>query len=263
MTYGPGLYPPLSPLYAVPYAPPNYVNYYVYYTPSISVNAPDDTVRKPVAAPERPLPGAPASVFRPVDAANRVRALQPENGDRPKPAEKRGPKRAADRKPPELPRTPHPEADPKAESARLIKLGREAFAAQEYGRAAQRFEQAITTAADPAAHFLLAQSYLALGKYREAVDEIATGLRLQPDWPTSDFRPRELYGKEPGTFEEHMQRLEEVRARHPNDALLLFLSAYEMWFDGCRKEAWPLFQQARNGVPEKAAVEAFLNAGPP
>ena len=89
-----------------------------------------------------------------------------------------------------------------------------------------------------------------------------TGLRLHPDWPASDFRAAELYGKEAGAFAEHLRRLEEARTRHPNDPVLLFLYAYELWFDGRKDEARPLFEKAAALMPDRSAADLFLKVGP-
>src|SRR5205823_14535071 len=97
------------------------------------------------------MPGDWAGRFRPVGPADRARARQPVG--------------------PEVPPPPRPAApDPKSEHAALVQDGRQAFAAGEYGRAAELFRQAIAAHPEPAdADFLLAQAFLALGKYPDAV----------------------------------------------------------------------------------------------
>src|SRR5262245_53446728 len=88
-------------------------------------------------------------------------------------------------KPPE-PARPRPMEDPREASARHIALGKEAFAIGEYARAAFRFQKAAELAPDQALpHFLLAQSLLALGKYRDAVAAIHAGMALDPTWPAT------------------------------------------------------------------------------
>jgi hypothetical protein len=168
-----------------------------------------------------------------------------------------------DLRPPELPKPKPPDADPKAENARLVKLGREAFAAGEYGRAAERFRQAtLIDPAEPLAHFLLAQALVALGKYEEAVEAIHAGMRLDPDWPSAKFRPAELYDARAAELAEHLRRLDEALARHPDDAVLLFLNAYQLWFDGRHGEARPLFRRAAALAPDRSFSERFLLARP-
>jgi hypothetical protein len=161
-----------------------------------------------------------------------------------------------------LPNPERPEDNPKDEHARLVKLGMEAFAAQQYGRGAERFRRALAVDDRANVHFLLAQAEFALGKYFEALDAIAAGLKLDPNWPASPFRPQTLYGPDGADFTEQLQRLQTSLSRHPDDPVLLFLYAYQLWFDGRRNEALPLFQRAAAVSPDKAAIERFFQAKP-
>jgi hypothetical protein len=166
-------------------------------------------------------------------------------------------------RPPELPMPPAPFDNPRDEYARLVGLGRTAFATMQYGRAAGRFRQAIALVAnEPLAHLLLAQAHFASGKYHDAHDAILAGLALQPDYPGSRFRPRELYGANADDFLTHLQRLTDARQRHPDDPVLLFLSAHQLWFDGRKDEARPLFRRllAAGAGPGRDAAERFLRA---
>ncbi len=202
----------------------------------------------PAEMPERPLPGAPAGGFRPVLPEDRARARAPAPREEP---------------PPKLPRPPAPEADPKAENARQAKLGKQAFAKEEYARAAERFRQATAVMPqDPETHFLLAQAYFATGKYREAVAAIQEGLHWQPEWPTAKFRPRDLYGANAAEFTDHLKALEEAAQRLPNDPVLLFLLGYQLWFDGRQEEARRLFERAARLVADPAHIEPFLRSKP-
>jgi hypothetical protein len=234
--------------------------------PSVTLPSYDDVMAARPPAPEPPLPGREAGVFRPIDPDNRARARQPFKPDQPPaPPPERGkpPKKELPGPPPRLPRPPGPNADPKQESLRLIDLGKDAFANQEYGRAAERFRQAID--ADPNAalpHFLLAQAEVALGKYRVAYDSIQKGLILDPGWPARRFRPVELYGDNLADYDAHLNALEDVRVANPGDAVLLFLSGYELWFDGRKDEARVLFERAAPALPDRGVVERFLQALP-
>ncbi len=194
--------------------------------------------------PVRPQP--PGEVRNPPREEERMKPPKPLQPDRPE-----------DARPLDLPRPPQPEADPKAENARLIGLGTEAFAAGEIGRAAHRFRQAIeVTPNDPRAYFLLAQADLALGKYDEAVEQIHAGLRLKPDWPAERFRPRDLYGNDDAAFRTDLRKLLEARDRHPDEYELNFLSAYLLWFEGRQDEARPLFRKA--ATAGQGFAEKFL-----
>jgi hypothetical protein len=275
-----GYYYPPYPCYPAYYPPvPNSLNFVQVYTPPPVAPPPiliaPGGFREPDVEPppprrprprvdefEPPLPGEPAGGFRPIRPEERERARQPEPPVPPMPPAP--PKaRAPEPRQPEWPRPLRPAADPQAENARLVALGREAFAAGEYGRAAERFRQATEAAPhEPLAHFLLAQAQVALGKYDEAVEAVRTGLRLKPDWPAADFRPVELYNGHIADLPQHLAALEGALARHPDDPVLLFLTAYQLWFDGRQDEARPLFGRAAAVLPDPADCERFLLARP-
>jgi tetratricopeptide (TPR) repeat protein len=103
---------------------------------------------------------------------------------------------------------------------------------------------------------------VALGKYREAVLSIETGLLLQPDWPAASFRPLAMYAVNMVEFPEHLRHLEETLAQHPDDPVLLFLYAYTLWFDGRRDEARPLFRKAAEAAPGDPGIQRFLEFRP-
>jgi tetratricopeptide (TPR) repeat protein len=187
----------------------------------------------------------------------------PPKVEQPKPPPKVEQPKPPPAKPPDAPKPPPepPKAldDPVAENARLVSLGRDAFAAGEYGRAAERFRKATTVApAPPLAHFLLAQSLLALGKYREAVDAVHAGLAAQPDWPTGRFHARDLYGANAAEFTDHLKALEDALNRRADDPVLLFLYGYALWFDGRQDDARLRFRRA---LPADPAAGTFLRAG--
>lgn len=209
---------------------------------------------EPAEIPEPLLPGVDAGRFRPVEPGDRARALQPMPAEKPMPEEKR-------QAPPARPMVPNP--DPKAEYARLIALGHDAFTVQEYARAARRFQQA--TLVQPKEHlafFLLAQAELALGKYRQAVASIYSGVRLRPEWPLERFRPATLYGDQVADYPQHIKQLENTLSNHPDDPVLLFLFGYQLWFDGKQDEARPYFRQAAAQAADPEVIQRFLQAQP-
>lgn len=211
--------------------------------------APEEPAPK-AEAPEPPLPGAPASVFRPVGPAERAQAREPLTPEMPIPVE-----------PPPRPRPRPPAATPKEESARLIDLGKEGLAAQEYGRAERLFRQASgLEPKDVQALFLLAQAQFALAKYHEAVASIHAGMRLRLDWPSARFPPRDLYGPNGADFDEQLKRLQEVVNQNPKDPVVLFLLAYQLWFDGDKAQARKLFERAAPAAADKTFINRFLQA---
>jgi hypothetical protein len=280
-TLAPG---PLSgdPLYGPLYAPPVGRVTIIYYTPPPLVVLPTSRLlleglpldllprgrleprersRPPEPEDEEPAPRPPPPPRPrvPPPPPKEPPKPPPEKEPPPPPDEERG-----EKKPRELPRPPAPEDDPRDEHERLVRLGRAAFARGEYGRAVLRFRQANRVQPkEPPAYFLLGQALFALGKYHEAVDAIRAGLALRPDWPRVAFRPLQLYGENVAEYPEHLRTLEGVLGKHPNDPVLLFLYAYQLWFDGRKDESAPLFRRALRGAADPEAVRRFLRALPP
>jgi hypothetical protein len=214
--------------------------------------------QRPPPAEEGPLPGEAAGRFRPIPPGDRERAQKPA----PPPAEA-PPPRPGERPPPGLPPPPQPEADPRAEAARLLRLGKELFARGEYGWAAHRFRQAAALRpGDAEGQFLLAQALFAQGRYAEAVDAIHAGMRLRPDWPAAPFRPIDLYGAA-ADYADQLRALEDALAANPNDPVLLFLDAYQLWFAGREEDAVKLFQRAARVAADRSFSESFLRAARP
>lgn len=193
--------------------------------------------------PIRPLPGQAAGEFRPIQPEERAR-VQPDR--------------------PAVPMIPdQPEKEPVAESARQVALGKMAFAGKEYGRAERRFQQAVRAAPkEPIPYFCLAQARFALGKYREATAAIHDGLRIFPDWPSIPFKVREIYQDMPGEYDQQLKLLEDALVRHRDDPALLFLYAYQLWFDGKQAEAKPLFRRAARFVTAPLFIDLFLLGQP-
>ena len=86
--------------------------------------------------------------------------------------------------------------------------------------------------------------------------------RPLPGEAAGRFRPLELYGATVADYPDHLRRLEEALARQPDDPVLLFLYAYELWFDGRKDEARPLFEKAAALMPDRSAADLFLKVGP-
>src|SRR5262249_34692446 len=125
---------------------------------------------------------------------------------------------------------PMPPADPPIDLADHVAVGRAAFAAGEYGRAAERLELAANAAPDdPLPRMLWCQALFALGKYREATAVVVVGVKRQPDWPLLRFRARDLYRDHPAEFDAHLRLLRSAVERFPDDPALLFLLGHQLW----------------------------------
>ena len=147
--------------------------------------------------------------------------------------------------------------DPAKEAARLLALGRAAFAAGEYGRAAEQYERASTVDAKLAApYFHRGQAAFAAGRFADAVSAIRAGLKLDPAWPASAFDPKEPYGANSAAFTGHLAELRKAVAANPGEPTLEFLLGYQLWFAGEKAEAKKWFDAVakRLGAPGSAGL---------
>ena len=232
--------PVLTPVYVAPLAAAPVL------VPALDLSGVDLDVAPPWAKDqELPRRGVPVVQPRPEEIAKRIDPPRPEA-------------------PAEMPKPPEPKATPAEEARRLASLGALAFQDKEYGLAAHRFQQALDvepTTARP--HFLLGQAYLALGRFREAVQTIGLGLAKDPTWPSSHFRPRlSLYVDSPEDWARHVEQLEATQHKQPHNAAYLFLLAYVRWFDDDRVIAAALFRELRPQVADPALVDLFLKLAP-
>lgn len=157
----------------------------------------------------------------------------------------------------DLPRMPA--AGAQADADRITEAGRRAFTDGQYGRALELFRRAAElTPKEPAAHYLVSQAQFALGKYREAVAAITTGMAVRPDWPNARFHSRDLYWKKPELYDDHLAALRQAVAALPDDPALVFLLGHQLWFDDRRDEARGLFQKAEDMGKGQTPAAAFL-----
>lgn len=105
-----------------------------------------------------------------------------------------------------------------------------AFAYEDYFRSILEFNQAIYENSDDGLlYFARAQTFMSVGNYHSAYDDIVEGMRYIPDWPRVMFNMVEIYGN-PERFGEHLNRLEDWVERHPKDFLSHFVLGYTYFF---------------------------------
>jgi len=159
---------------------------------------------------------------------------------------------------PPAPEAPPP-ADPKARAAFEVTKAKDAFAASEYGRAAERLADAIKAAPNESLpYFLLAQACTARGEYAAAVAAIKDGFRRDPDWPAATFKLKAIYGANAAALEEHLADLTKAAAAEPDNPTLGFLAGYHQWFLGQTADAVRLFKKASKQVKDNGVIERFL-----
>jgi Flp pilus assembly protein TadD len=151
----------------------------------------------------------------------------------------------AEAKPSTRPQAPKDDLEARAKMEAELRAGTAEFSLGDFARALKRFEAAhLHLPLDPLPLFHQGQAHLALGNYQRAVVVIQRGLRWNPDWAKSEFRPRALYGPRAAAFDRHLGQLAELVEKTPNDPGLLFLLGYQLWFDGKQEQARPLLRRA-------------------
>jgi thioredoxin-like negative regulator of GroEL len=129
------------------------------------------------------------------------------------------------------------DSDPRKEAQRWIERGRAAFVAEEYGRAVQLF----ATAADkdrtlPFPRYWQAQAEIAAGRYANAFAALRLGLQHHPQ-VAQHFDPKELYGSYPQRHAEHLVALRRAVTNQPQEPILAYLLAWQLWLSGEKTEA--------------------------
>ena len=154
---------------------------------------------------------------------------------------------------------PKPPVEPKALAAFLIKSAREAFEAEQIGRASERFRAAIVLQPNEAQlRFWLAQTHLARGEYTDAATALRAGLTLNPDWPSTPYDLKELYGQRGTALADDLRELQAILAANPGDHTLQFVAGCSEWFSGHRQAALKLFERARSDFPTEC--QRFFDA---
>lgn len=135
-------------------------------------------------------------------------------------------------------------------SAKYIQQGDQLFARGRYLEAMSVYQRAAASTPD-AAQPLIRQglAYLAAKRYERAADVIRRGLRIEPDYASSGFRLRQLYGGDIVAKNEHLDALAEAASADPGNADLPLLAAIFLHYDGQSDRAAPFFaaSQLRNG----------------
>ena len=91
---------------------------------------------------------------------------------------------------------------------------------------------------------------------------IHAGMRLRANWPSALFWPRDLYEGNIDDYNEHLKNLARALSRYPDDAALLFLHGYGLWFDDKRDEAKPFFIRAAARSTDPSFSRQFVPSQP-
>lgn len=151
-------------------------------------------------------------------------------------------------------------AETLARARQFVRFGDEHFLKQEFNDALQRYKKGAVAAPDLAeAYFRQAWCQIALGQYSAAAKNLKRGLRLDPEWPKSQFRLALIYGDNHLAQAVHVDGLAEAAIQQPGNADLIFLVAVELYFDGQHARSLNFFQRARQLAPsEHRHIDLFL-----
>ena len=142
---------------------------------------------------------------------------------------------------------------------RYIGFGDSYFAKQKYSEAYDRYKKAAQAGPSVAdASFRQAFVLSAMGKYGDAVKAVKEGLKINPDWPTSDFRLSELYGVDENVKQANLNAMIRDAGHDPTDSNVALLLGIHYYFDDRREDAKPLLQRAAKLSGNDSPAAAFL-----
>jgi tetratricopeptide (TPR) repeat protein len=155
-------------------------------------------------------------------------------------------------------------AQANALAGRFIGFGDAQFARQNFVEANSRYRTAARTAPQLAdAWFRQGFALSAMGRYKQAVDVVQRGLRIDPDWANSDFTLQKLFGADALAKEVVLDTLVEAAKEKPHDADLLFMLGVYLHFDGQTQQAEPYFTRAMKLAGDDGEhIRAFLAKKP-
>jgi tetratricopeptide (TPR) repeat protein len=148
-------------------------------------------------------------------------------------------------------------------AGRFITFGDAQFAKRNFVEANNRYRTAARTAPQLAdAWFRQGLALAAMGRFPQAADAIKHGLRIDPDWPNSDFTLDTLFEKtkpDQKAKESVLDALVAAANDKPHDADVLFMTGVFFHFDGQAKRAKTYFDRARQWVGKDApSIKPFL-----
>ena len=143
---------------------------------------------------------------------------------------------------------------------RFIGFGDAQFAQQNYIEANNRYRKASRSAPQVAdAWFRQAFALSAMGRSEQAVAVVQRGLRIDPDWPRSDFNLEELFGADEGAKNVYLDTLTEAVENNPHDADPLFMRGVFLHLDGQTDQAEKCFKRSlRLAGGDVEHIRAFL-----
>jgi hypothetical protein len=147
---------------------------------------------------------------------------------------------------------------------RLIAQGDVSFAAQRYGVASSKYQDAMAKAPDyPTSHFRLAHCDIASGNFDLALTRFLMALELAGSAQRVNFSLEQLYQGDKFAKQTHIDRLQDAIQREPDDGGLVFLMGLTLHYDQNPVQArgWFVKSQSMPGT-HQAYVHFFLPVVP-
>ena len=163
---------------------------------------------------------------------------------------------------PILPPAPRVAARPanagaRARAWRFVDYGDRHFKAGRYREALSRYKKAIASVGEiDAAHFRSGFAYLALGNFERSAQAMRRGLKLNPDWPESQFVVEDLF--DDAAQRAVLRSLSAQLKKLPNDANARLLAGIMFHFDGQPAMAANQFRRAVDVAGDDAVAGLFL-----
>jgi hypothetical protein len=137
----------------------------------------------------------------------------------------------------------------RAEAARLEGAADRNFRAGQFGRAVERYQQALERAPDnDDAQFKLGAALMAAGQYDAAGQTLRDALHRRPDWPHVAHDLRSLFSDD-AAVRRVLAALERESRRLAADPDVPFLRGYLLYFTGERAAAAAIFRNPPRGAP--------------
>ncbi|MBI2899844.1 MAG: hypothetical protein HYY17_06645 [Planctomycetes bacterium] len=157
-----------------------------------------------------------------------------------------------------------------AELRALVSLGLDCFREGEFEEAEEALKEAEERlpailgrdleTTDKNARFasmILAQTYLATGRYAEAGAAARRGVRLVPDLADEEIHLRDLH-KNAEDYDSYLRKLDEHVAKNPADLDARFLLGFQIYFSPGRAKAKAVFEGLRERNKDDEGAAYFL-----
>lgn len=133
-----------------------------------------------------------------------------------------------------------------------------AFAREDYYSAITHFDRAVREhPKDGLLYFARAQAFFAVSDYRNAYEDILTGMDLIPDWPKINLNLTEVYS-DPAAFDDQLDALSRRIQDRPDDYKAEFVLGYTYFFLQNYVRAREMFERVLDARPGHRAATDFL-----